>query len=282
MNSIDIICPLFNAEKYIKKLISNLRQQECNYEYNLHFILTESSDKTEQILKIENCSYCKISKQEFSHSLIRENAAKCSKADIIVFITQDVQISNNHWLINLVNPIVRNEVSATYSKQISKFNNIEKYIRKFNYPDCSLIKSKDSIEKLGLYTFFFSDASSAIRRSVFAQLNFYDQRDLTLSEDMYIAYKLIMKNYKIKYCADSVVYHSHNYTLKQLYNRYKLTGIFFKENSYLNKFSKHSAGKKLAWYIFKNALYDWNFKVMLRFFPDMFTRYIGLYVGKHF
>ncbi len=49
-------------------------------------------------------------------------------------------------------------------------------------------------------------------------------------------HKLIMDGYKIKYCADSKVIHSHNFTLKQLYKRYYDTGKFLKENSYLDKY----------------------------------------------
>ena len=282
MITVDIFCPLYNAEKYLKDLNASVFSQESPYKFNITYILTESSDRTEEMLEEENCNYYKISKSSFSHSLVRENAARNSCADIIVFITQDIQIANNAWLTNLVMPIVNKEVVATYSRQISKYNNIEKYIREFNYPSQSLVKSIADVNRYGLYTFFFSDASSAIDRKVFDKLNYYDQKFLTLSEDMYIAYKLIMNNYKIKYCSDSIVFHSHSYSLCELFTRYKLTGIFFKENSYLNKFSKNRAGKALALYILKRALLDLNIKVLVRFIPDMLVRILGMYTGKNF
>ena len=53
-----------------------------------------------------------------------------------------------------------------------------------------------------------------------------------------------MNNYKVKYCADSVVYLSHIFTLKQLYKRYYDTGIFFKENSYLDKYGTNKRYNK--------------------------------------
>lgn len=282
MISVDIFCPLYNAESYLKELNNAILSQDCQYNFNIFYILTESSDRTEEILKEEKCSYQIISKDSFSHSLTRENFARKSKADIIVFISQDIQIANNNWLNNLVTPIANKEVAASYSRQISKYNNIEKYIREFNYPSKSSVKSFSDISTKGLYTFFLSDASSAIDRKVFEKLNYYDKKDLTLSEDMYIAYKLIINNYKIKYCANSVVFHSHIYSLKQLYHRYKLTGVFFKKNSYLDKFNKNNAGKSLALYIFKRALQEFNVPVLLRFIPDMFVRLLGMYVGKKF
>ena len=278
--SIDIICPLYNAESYIENLNESLLKQKNVNINSIKYILTESVDNSEKILKKNKLNYTLIKKEEFSHSLVRENAAKESNADIIVFITQDVVIETTDWLEKLVNPIVCGEADASYSRQLTKYDNIEKYTRESNYPDKSVIKSKKDIEKLGLRTFFFSDASSAIKNETFKKLNYYDQKNFTINEDMYIAYKLIMNNYKIKYCADSIVYHSHKFTLKELYNRYKLTGQFFKQNSYLDEYGTNKSGGGLAKYIFKRAIQDKNVKVLLRFLPDMGARFIGMKTGK--
>lgn len=277
---VDIICPLYQAEKYIINLNESLLSQK-NIKINLiKYILTKSTDNSEKILKDNDLDYKVIDKKDFSHSLVREKEAMKSKADVVVFISQDIVIEDDNWLINLVNPIINGEADACYSRQLTKFNNIEKYTRESNYPDKSIIKTKDDIEKLGLKTFFFSDASSAISTKVFKKLKGYDGKNLPINEDMYIAYKLIMNGYKIKYCANSVCYHSHNFKLKELYYRYKLTGQFFKENSYIDNFGTNKSGGGLAKYIFKRAIQDKNIKVLIRFVPDMAARFIGMEVGK--
>lgn len=280
MMTIDIICPLYNAEKYIKNLHKSLLKQKNVTIKNIKYILTQSEDKSETILKQLKVNYETISKEEFSHSMVREKLVKSSKADIICFITQDVIIEQENWLENLVNPIIVGEVEATFSRQISKYKNIEKYTREFNYPEKSYVKSKKDINHLGLNTFFFSDASSAIKREIFLELNGYDGKDLPINEDMYFAYKLIMNGYKIKYCADSIVYHSHEFTLKELYRRYKLTGQFFKENTYFNEYAITSSGSSLAKYILKRAIKEKNMKVLFRYPFDMIARFIGMKVGK--
>jgi len=278
---IDVICPLYNAEKYIELLHESILKQQNVKINNIRYILTESSDNTEKILKKNKFNYKKIKKKDFSHSLVRENAAKESKADIVCFISQDIIIERNDWLEKLVQPIIDHEADATYSRQLTKYNNIEKYTRENNYPNKSLVKSKEDISKLGLKTFFFSDVSSAIKRSVFKKLNYYDEKKLPINEDMYIAHKLITNNYKIKYCADSIVYHSHNFTLKELYDRYKLTGKFFKENSYLDNYGTNKSGGGLAKYILKRAIQEKNVKVLARYPFDMIVRFIGMKVGKY-
>ena len=280
MMKIDIICPLYNAEKYIVNLNSSLKKQKKVKINKIKYILTESKDDSERILNDNKKEYKKILKSEFSHSLVRENAAMESDSDILVFVTQDIVIEDELWLYNLVNPIINGEVEACYSRQLTKYNNIEKYTREGNYPDKSIIKSKNDIEKLGLKTFFFSDASSAIKTSIFKEINGYDGKNLPISEDMYIAYKLIMNGYKIRYCAESVVYHSHNFKLKELYDRYKLTGMFFKQNSYLDKYGTNKSGGGLAKYILKRAIQDKNIKVLFRYPFDMGARFIGMKVGK--
>ena len=278
--TVTIICPLFNAEKYIVNLNNSLKKQKNVLIDKIYYILTESSDNSEKIMKKNKISYELIKKEDFSHSLVREKYGMMAKTDIICFITQDVVIEDENWLYELTKNIGVDNIVAAYSRQISKYNNIEKYTREKNYPDKSRIVSKKDIKKLGLNTFFFSDASSAIKTDMFVKLKGYDGKNLPISEDMYIAYKIITKGYKISYEADSIVYHSHNFKLRDLYKRYKLTGKFFKENSYLDKYGTNKAGSGLAKHILKRAIQDKNIKVLFRFVPDMAARFIGMKVGK--
>ncbi|MBR1416413.1 MAG: glycosyltransferase family 2 protein [Bacilli bacterium] len=278
--TIDIICPLYNAEKYLKNLNNYLQMQKNVNINNINYILTESVDHTEDILKEQNCNYIKIKKEDFSHSLTRENAAMKSNADIIVFVTQDVVIEDLYWLYYLVKDLGKNNIVASYSRQISKYNSIEKYTREYNYPSNSKIVSIKDISELGLKTFFFSDASGAILTSIFKKLNGYDQKNLPISEDMYLAYKIITNGYKIKYCADSIVYHSHKFKFKQMYNRYKLTGQFFKENNYLNSFNVTKSGSNLAKYVLKRIIQEHRLALLFKYPLDMASRYFGMRAGE--
>lgn len=277
---IDIICPLYNAERYIEKLDKSLNIQKKVEINKIRYILTESSDSTEKYLKENKLYYTKIQKKDFSHSLSRENEAMKSDADILVFITQDVVIEDELWLYYLTKDIGKDNIVATYSRQISKFNNLEKYTRENNYPTYDKIVSKSDLDELGLKTFFFSDASGAISNKVFKELNGYDGKRLPISEDMYITYKIIMKGYSVKYCSKSIVYHSHNFTLKEIYDRYKLTGQFFKENSYLDQYGTTGAGASMAKYILKRIIEDKRFLLLFRYPFDMAARLIGMRRGK--
>lgn len=279
--TVDIICPVYNGADCILELDKSIKKQKNVKINSIKYAVTESKDDTEKILKDNNIDYIKIKKEEFSHSKTREMVAKTCDADIIVFITQDIIIEREDWLYNLTNPIENGECSASYSRQISKSKGIEKYTREKNYPENSFITSKEDLKEKGLRTFFFSDASSAISNEVFKKLSYYDNKDLSISEDMYIAYKLIMNGYKIKYVADSVIIHSHNFKFKELYKRYYDTGIFFKENSYLDKFGTNKTGGGMAKYVLKRILQDKDLGAFIRFWPDMVARFVGMKVGKY-
>ena len=278
--TVDIICPLYQAEMYIENLHKSLLNQKNVKINEIYYILTDSSDKSEELLKENHLNYRVIAKKDFSHSLVREQAALNSKADIICFISQDIVIESDNWLEELIKPIINEEASATYSRQLTKYNNIEKYTREYNYPNLDKIKSKIDLPELGLKTFFFSDASSAIKRSVFVELNGYDGKNLPINEDMYFAYKLITNDKKIKYCSKSVVYHSHKFSLNELYSRYKLTGIFLKGNTYLDKYGTTSSGGNMAKYILKRIIEEKRLGLLLRYPFDMAARLLGMKAGK--
>ena len=277
--TVEIVCPLYKAQEYIKHLHDSFLNQQGKFKLKIHYIVTKSDDYTEQILDDLNAFYEVIDACEFSHSLTREKAAMASNADIIVFVTQDVIIKQVDWLENLINSMGKDNIAAAYSRQLCTNNSIEKYTRERNYPENSFVVSKEDINEFGLRTFFFSDASGAIDLNVFKKLNGYDGKKLPISEDMYFAYKLIMNGYKIKYCADSVVEHSHKFSFKELYKRYYDTGKFFKQNPYLNNYGTTDSGMCMAFYILGNAIKEFNIGVLVEFLPNMLARYFGMWRG---
>lgn len=281
---ISIICPLYNAKSYLKPLHEKLLSQEKikDYEVEIKYVLTECKDNTEDILKDLKANYKKIKKEEFSHSKTREEMAFSSDGDIIVFISQDIKMKNNQWLKNLVLPIINGEAEASFSRQLPENNTIEKYVREKNYPKESRIVSKADIDRLGVLTFFYSDASSAIKASIYKKLNGYDGKRLIINEDMYLAEKLINAGYKIKYCSDSEIYHSHVFTLKELYKRYFDTGVFFKQNSQFLNYKSNESGVALAKYVFKAALKEKNIGVLINILPNFGARFIGNELGKRY
>lgn len=278
--NIDIICPLYNAENYIKSLHNSLLMQKNVDLKSINYILTRCKDNSEKILKEINANYVVIEPSEYSHSLSREIMAKKSNADIIVFISQDIKILKNDWLYFLTKDISNGNCEAAYSRQLADKNNIEKYTREKNYGNQSFLKTKEDIKNMGLNTFFFSDASSAINREIFEKLNYYDGKKLASNEDQYIAYKLIMSGYRIKYCSESEVIHSHDFNFFSLYKRYQDTGEFYRAEPYMNNYGTNSAGSDMAKYILTRIIQDKNWRAAIEYVPNMTARFLGMKIRK--
>ncbi|MGL4773797.1 MAG: glycosyltransferase family 2 protein [Clostridium sp.] len=279
---ISIICPLYNGEKYIKSLHNSLLKQKQIESFEIRYILTDTNDKSEDILKELNAIYHKIKPIEFSHSLTRENEIYKSEGEVIVFITQDIIIKDDEWLNKLTKDILKGYCEASFARQICDNNSIEKYTRMNNYPSESRIVSKNDIQRLGIMTYFYSDAASAIKREVFIKLNGYDKKDLLTNEDMYIAYKLINSGYRIKYCGDAEVVHSHEYSFSSLFKRYFDQGVFLKQHEYIESSGAGNSALELALFVFKNAIKEINIKVLLNMIPNFGVRFVANKIGHRY
>lgn len=280
--SISIICPLFKGEQYIKELHCSLLKQLKVEEVDIKYVVTKPNnfeDNTIELLENLKAKYSVIKAEEFSHSITREEEAIKAKGDIIVFITQDIIIKDSEWLYKLTKDIISGTCDAAFSKQICENRTIERYTRMKNYPNESRIVSKEDVKTLGIMTYFYSDAASAIKKSTFIKLKGYDGKNLLTNEDMYIAYKLINNGYKIKYNADAQVIHSHAYTYKALFKRYFDQGVFLKQHKYISESGAGSSALKLVKFVAINSLKEKNFNVLFDIIPNFAVRFIANKLG---
>lgn len=279
---VDVVCLLYQATEYIDGFLQRLKGQKGVELANVVFPITEGDNDDVIIKKIEEFGgvWFKVKKEEFSHSLVRENAIfNYCKSDVVIMMSQDVVLEDERSIFNLAKEINAETVFA-YGRQICKKKTIEYYVRKKNYPDKSHVATKDDIEKMQLKTFFSSDAFSAYHRPTFLKVNGYDNVHMMMSEDMYYAKKIIDLGYKKAYVAEAVVEHSHKFTLKQLYDRYYATGVWFAEHKEFDGYKTTDSGLKLAINVFFNALKHFNIPVLVRFVPDMTARFLGMKKGK--
>ena len=282
MVKIDVVCPLYLAEDEIDAFINGLKSQQNIQLHKVVFPITEEGDLSGVIEKItaEGFEYFIVPKSEFSHSLTRQKAImEYCESDVVLMMSQDVQLISDNSVYPLVSRINEKCVYA-FGKQICSKKTIERYTREKNYGGESYSVTSEDVERLQLATFFASDAFSAYYRPTFVALGGYDSIHMMMNEDMYYAKKIIDNGYEKAYVAEAVVEHSHDYSIKQLYNRYKATGKWFSEHPEFDNYKTTDSGVKLALYVFKRAIKGFNIPVLFRFLPDMAARYLGMKKGK--
>ena len=284
MINVDVICPVYKSFESVKSLIESLKLQKDVSIKRIMCSLTISDDENEdrrieEFFKENSVTYFKINKDEFSHSLTREKMIReyCEE-DIVVLLTQDVVLADDHSLFNLVQSISNKETAYNYGRQLVKKNCIEKYIKKRNYPKESHVSSKK--EHMTVMDYFASDSFSAIDRNIFLEINGYQGKNVMFNEDQLLAYYLINKGYKKGYVADSKVYHYHKYKLKDLKERYYQSGKFYADNIEFKNIKTNGAGFRLSLYVLGQILIHFDLVSLFLFIPNMLSRYIGFKKGK--
>jgi len=259
--SVSVIIPTYNAQRYLPKLLNNLASQTINFE--LIIIDSSSTDNTLKIAKSYADKIITIDKREFDHGATRTKAIKEASGSIVIFLTQDALPSSNNALEKLIQVLKDNEdVAAVYGRQIPYPNAtlFGKHLREFNYRDKSYIKELKDKEKFGIKTAFCSDSFAAYKKDAIEGVKLFKEGTI-VGEDMHIVARLLLKGYKKAYCAETSVYHSHNYTIWQDFKRYFDTGVFHSCEPWLiDKFGKaEGEGKKFVKselnYLIKNRAY---------------------------
>lgn len=279
---VDVFCPLYCAEKYIDGLLRGIKMQKDVSLGKVVFSVTRTGNEGDVLNRITAAgfSYFLVEKEEFSHSLTRERAMfEYCENNIVIMLSQDVALFDENSFATLAGIISEKTVYA-YGKQICRKRLIEKYIREKNYGNISCIITAADIEKMQLGAFFSSDAFAAYYRPAFLELGGYDGIPMMMNEDVYYSKKVFDAGYAKAYCAEAVVEHYHQQTLKQLYRRYFETGKWFSEHSEFDCFKTTDSGIKLALYVLGKALGKFDLPVLFRWLPDMAARYLGMKKGK--
>lgn len=230
---ISIIIPTKNAEKYINNLIINLKNQTIKPK-EIIVIDTNSKDKTKEICtQHKDIQFIHINDGEFDHGGTRNRAAEKATGDILIFMTQDAIPNNDKFIEELIKPLGKNNVVASYGRQLpsESASELEKFARGFNYTNEDVIKSKDDIDKLGVKTFFFSNVCSAFIKEEFYKVGGFPEKTI-MNEDMIIASKFIFNDKKTFYASKAEVIHSHNYTYIQQFKRNFDVGVVFADSGH--------------------------------------------------
>lgn len=198
---------------------------------------SSSDDDTVEISRKHKFDIHVISRGEFNHGGTRQlGVDMLQDADIIVFLTQDALLAGTDAIANMLGAFEDHRVGMAYGRQLPRTSAglIESHARLFNYPDIPRLVSYEDRNRLGIKTAFTSNSYAAYRRAALIEVGGFPTNTI-VSEDMYVAARMLMNRWKIAYCADSQVYHSHQYSLLQEFQRYFDIGVFNARESWIRR-----------------------------------------------
>lgn len=247
-----LIIPTLNAGTQFRTLLEQIAAQSLPTRKLI--VDSESTDDTARLAEKFGVEVLTIPRKTFNHGATRQFALETllerAPLDVIIFLTQDVLLHDTESLKTLVKIFGEDKsVGLSYGRQLPHVNATAeaKFLRAFNYPATSQLRSFDDRKIFGIKTAFASNSFAAYRISVLKAVGGFPSH-VPLSEDMFVAAKMLLDGWKIFYAAEAQVYHSHNYTAAQEFRRYVQIGKFHAQEPWIRETfgSAEGAGKKFV------------------------------------
>lgn len=279
-----LLCVLTkNAYPMAHKFVRALDNQQCRTD-SLLVIDSDSDDGSTAIFKDAGASVHVISRSSFDHGATRQFAVDLSHdAEIIIFMTQDAVLAHPDALRNLIACFDDDKIGVAYGRQLPNddASPIAAHAREFNYPKANQLKTVDDIPVLGIKAAFTSNSFAAYRRSALVAIGGFPSNAI-LSEDMYVAAKMLLAGWKVVYSSDACVYHSHNYSIAQEFSRYFDQGVFHSRENWIRETfgNAEGEGKKFVISEIKYLLKSSPWCIPSAMFRT-FSKYLGYRLGFH-
>ncbi len=223
--SVSVIIPTRNVEKYIGTLLHDILNQDYSGEIEV-LVMDSSDDRTPEIVRRYGQRVIRIEPEEYNYGGTRNLGVRMTKGEICVCLSADIKVANRQWLRIMLRHFKDERVAGVYSRQIPwpDASPMEQFSRLRFYPPKRRFFEYSKTDGIGMEQLFFSNVSSAIRRDIYEQ---FPLPEMLKSEEWVWARTVLKAGYCIVYEPESIVYHSHHYTLRQVFREYFDSGASF-------------------------------------------------------
>lgn len=222
--TVDVLIPVYKPDRRFARLLAMLGKQTVKPD-RIIVMNTEQSYWREEYQKVPGLEVHHLSREEFNHGATRNQAASCSDADVMIFMTDDAVPRDSHLVERLLEALAGTgpkgeTIAVAYARQLpdKDCRTIERYTRMFNYPAEGTVKTGKDLARLGIKTYFASNVCCAYRKDIFVRQGGFTGHTI-FNEDMIYAAGAIRAGYGVAYEPRAMVVHSHNLSLVQQFRR---------------------------------------------------------------
>jgi len=207
---VSIIMRCFNEGWALRQTLPALQSQEYQ---NWELIVVDSGStdgSVELIREAKPRHFIQIRPEQYNPSRVLNQGMELSKSEFGIFLNADATPQGSGWLWPLVRELQNPDTAAVFGRQLPR-------------PDCRAVFAHDYERCFGMrresanWEHFFSMVSSGLRKDIWAKRGFLEK--MQYSEDDEYTRWCRAQGYRVVYCPESVVMHSHNYGAQQAYKR---------------------------------------------------------------
>lgn len=231
---LSVLVPVCNGARFLPHFFAALGRQSLQPEEIL-VADSESTDGSAQICKQYGARVLPVKRAAFDHGGTRSMLAAEAAGDILVYFTQDALLAKEDSLQRLVDALTRSEnIACAYGRQLPAADALlsAALLRTFNYPATSEIRQYADRSRLGLKTAFISNSYAAYKKEILCTVGAF-QNGLIFGEDTCTLGKLLAAGYRVAYCAEAAVFHSHNYRMIEEFRRSFDIGVLHSSEKWL-------------------------------------------------
>lgn len=234
---VSIVVPVYNGERTIDRCIKSLLQLDYPKEkYEIIIVNNNSTDNTVKIVKEYPVKLLHEKKQ--SSYAARNLGITHAKGDIIAFTDADC-MADKDWLKYLI----RNFKDAVGSAGGAlRAYNPKGVIEHYAYENCLAFPAffREFHKNYCAFKYpFIATANALYQKEILEEVGLFDD-SFTSSGDVDLAWRIILKGYKIVYDPKAIIYHKQRTTLIGLFKQFFKYGeghakLFKKHNTIFSK-----------------------------------------------
>jgi rhamnosyltransferase len=207
---VSIILRSFNEAWALGETLPAIKSQDYT-NWELIVIDSGSLDGSQSLIQsAQPAHFIQIQPHEYNPGKVMNHGMRLARSDFGIFLNADATPQSTNWLRPLVIALQDPQTAAVFGCQVPR-------------RDCQAVFACDYDRCFGParesrhWDHFFSMVSSGIRKDIWSQRGFLEK--LQYAEDDEYTRWAKTSGYKVAYCPESIVMHSHNYTSAQIYKR---------------------------------------------------------------
>lgn len=234
ISHIGVVIPTCDASRYWPAIQESL-EREGLQGHQVLIVDSSSTDDTRDLALNAGYRLIRIAKRSFRHGATRQMAAEAMPlADVLVYMTQDAKLCGTNPIASLLRAFDDPQVGAAYGRQLPRpeADAIERHGRLFSYTGRSEVRNLASRDQMGFRAATFSNSFAAYRRTALDQVGGFPN-DTIVSEEVTVAARMLLQDWKIAYRADATVIHSHDLSMVRECSRYFDIGVHHGRSQWL-------------------------------------------------
>lgn len=236
---VSLVLPVKNQERDVRELLPLVLAQKASARLEIVAVDSGSQDATVAVLTEMGATVVSIDPSDFDHGLTRNLAAEYAEGEVLVFLSGRSRPAGENWLAPLLSVLDEDPHAAGACSRVLPRTGADPLMARDGERELSgsAQRTRKAIEDWESYSALseherrvllnFHTVGAALRRDVFDQIPF--RSVATLGEDLLWAREVLEAGWSLWHEPASIVHHSHDYTLRELFARNVDDGVANRE-----------------------------------------------------